>query len=252
MCYASKILRTYFPRARASPAVDNVPFSINEAETSVSLANRVPQIGRVSFLVALDPPPRVASKLAGRNSLEWICCIATERQLQAVRGDSVAMISGSDDVAQSVLRVGDQVMSRSSSQNISRAHAWRRGPTVARGGIQDAEKECARIRMNFRWHAPARMMSAALIKTKLLIADEPTTALDVTVQAQMLELIRKMQRELGTLSFHHDMIRDRRWLLRSVRSCTQDELSKASYPRGIFYQPKHPYNQACKRDSGSA
>jgi oligopeptide transport system ATP-binding protein len=89
---------------------------------------------------------------------------------------------------------------------------------------------------------------ALITRPALLIADEPTTALDVTVQAQILELIRKMQHELGTavIFITHDIgvvsgFCDRVLIIYAGRIVESGSISK------IFYEPKHPYNQALQR-----
>jgi len=93
------------------------------------------------------------------------------------------------------------------------------------------------------------MIAAALItRPALLIADEPTTALDVTVQAQILELIRKMQRDLGTavIFITHDIgivsgFCDRVLVMYAGRIVESATTSRT------FYEPKHPYNQALQK-----
>ena len=93
------------------------------------------------------------------------------------------------------------------------------------------------------------MIAMALsCQPELLIADEPTTALDVTVQAQILELIRKMQRGLGTavIFITHDIgivfgFCDRVLIMYAGRIVESATTSR------IFYEPKHPYNQALQK-----
>jgi len=93
------------------------------------------------------------------------------------------------------------------------------------------------------------MIAMALItKPELLIADEPTTALDVTVQAQILELIKKMQRELGmaVIFITHDLgvvsgLCDR------VQVMYAGRVVETADTRTLFYSPKHPYTRALQR-----
>jgi oligopeptide transport system ATP-binding protein len=82
----------------------------------------------------------------------------------------------------------------------------------------------------------------------LLFADEPTTALDVTVQAQILELIKKMQRELGmaVIFITHDLgvvsgLCDR------VQVMYAGRIVETADTRTLFYSPKHPYSRALQR-----
>ncbi len=93
------------------------------------------------------------------------------------------------------------------------------------------------------------MIATALIThPEILIADEPTTALDVTVQAQILELIRKMQRERGTavILITHDIGLVSSFCDRVLVMYAGRIVEEASTGQ-LFYQPKHPYNQALQR-----
>jgi oligopeptide transport system ATP-binding protein len=93
------------------------------------------------------------------------------------------------------------------------------------------------------------MIAMALItRPELLIADEPTTALDVTVQAQILELIKSMQRELGmaVLFVTHDLgvisgLCDR------VQVMYAGRVVETAPTRDLFYKARHPYTRALQR-----
>ncbi|MFN2509755.1 MAG: oligopeptide/dipeptide ABC transporter ATP-binding protein, partial [Chthoniobacterales bacterium] len=87
-----------------------------------------------------------------------------------------------------------------------------------------------------------------ITRPELLIADEPTTALDVTVQAQILELIRKMQQELGSavIFITHDIGIVSAFCER-VLVMYAGRVIEAAPTGHLFYQPKHPYNQALQR-----
>jgi len=93
------------------------------------------------------------------------------------------------------------------------------------------------------------MIAMALItKPELLIADEPTTALDVTVQAQILELIQKMQRELGTavIFISHDLGVVAGFCQR-VNVMYAGHIVEAAPTERLFHQPLHPYNRALQK-----
>jgi oligopeptide transport system ATP-binding protein len=170
-----------------------------------------------------------------------------------VRGNSIAMIF--QDPMSSLnpyMRVGDQVIEPLIiHKKISRAEAWQYGTEALRAvGIQDVEKRMHSYPHEFSGGMRQRVMIATTLitKPKLLIADEPTTALDVTVQAQILELIRRMQHELGTavIFITHDIgivsgFCDRVLIMYAGRIVENAPIE------GIFYQPKHPYNQALQR-----
>ena len=89
---------------------------------------------------------------------------------------------------------------------------------------------------------------ALMCDPQLLIADEPTTALDVTVQAQILRLLADLQRDLGLgmLLITHDLGIVAR-VATASRSCTRARWSRARRPRELFADPKHPYTQGLLR-----
>jgi oligopeptide transport system ATP-binding protein len=136
-------------------------------------------------------------------------------------------------------------------KSVSRNKAWPRGIDALREvGIQDAEKRMRSYPHEFSGGMRQRVViaMALIMKPQLLIADEPTTALDVTVQAQILELIRKLQNELGTavVFVTHDVglvagFCDRVLVMYAGR------IVESAPTSGIFYEPKHPYNQALQR-----
>src|SRR5206468_9357653 len=93
------------------------------------------------------------------------------------------------------------------------------------------------------------MIAMALItQPELLIADEPTTALDVTVQAQILELLKKLQREFGmaVIFITHDLgvvsgLCDRVLVMYAGR------IVESADVRTLFYKPRHPYTRALQK-----
>jgi oligopeptide transport system ATP-binding protein len=117
-------------------------------------------------------------------------------------------------------------------------------------GINDAARRINLYPHEFSGGMRQRVMIAMALITKpeLLIADEPTTALDVTVQAQILELIKKMQRELGmaVIFITHDLgvvsgLCDR------VQVMYAGRIVETADTRTLFYNPRHPYTRALQR-----
>ena len=125
---------------------------------------------------------------------------APQSTLRTVRGADMAMIFREPMTSLNpVFPVGEQIAeSLRLHQRMDRRSA-RGGAAHARSGAYSGGQRGAGAlpAPAFRWHAPAVMIAMALsCKPALLIADEPTTALDVTIQAQILQLIRVLQREM--------------------------------------------------------
>jgi oligopeptide transport system ATP-binding protein len=248
-------LRTSFhTRAGTVRAVDDVSFSLNPGETLgiVGESGSGKSVACLSLLRLIPSPPgRIETGRADFGGIDLLHC--EDRQLRAIRGDRIAMIF--QDPMTSLnpyMRVGDQVIeSLVIHAKISREQAWHRGIEALREvGMPDAEKRMRSYPHEFSGGMRQRVMIAAALITKpaLLVADEPTTALDVTVQAQILELIRKMQRELGTavIFITHDIgivsgFCDRVLVMYAGR------IVESASTAQIFYKPKHPYNQALQK-----
>jgi oligopeptide transport system ATP-binding protein len=151
-------------------------------------------------------------------------------------------------------RIGRQVIEPvliHKRSEVSRQETWQLGiEALQEVGIPDAKERMDSHAHELSGGMRQRVMIAmALIAgPQLLIADEPTTALDVTVQAQILDLIRNLQRELGTavIFITHDIgiisgYCDRVLIMYAGRIVESGATAK------LFYQPKHPYNQALQR-----
>jgi oligopeptide transport system ATP-binding protein len=248
-------LRTYFhTRAGVVRAVDDVSFSIDPGETLgiVGESGSGKSVACLSLLRLIPSPPgRIESGHAQFGDVDLLK--RDEDDLRRIRGDRIAMIF--QDPMTSLnpyMRVGDQVIEPLIiHRKTSREQAWQRGIEALRAvGIQDAERRMRTYPHEFSGGMRQRVMIATALITKpaLLIADEPTTALDVTVQAQILELIRKMQRELGTavIFVTHDIgivsgFCDRVLVMYAGR------IVESASTAQIFYGPKHPYNQALQK-----
>ena len=248
-------LRTYFhTRAGIVHAVDDISFSIKPGETLgiVGESGSGKSVACLSLLGLIPSPPgRIETGRALFDDVDLLHC--QDRQLQTIRGSRISMIF--QDPMTSLnpyMTVGDQVIEPlASHEGISRDQAWPRGIEALREvGIQDADARMRSYPHEFSGGMRQRVMIAMALITKpqLLIADEPTTALDVTVQAQILELIRKLQNDLGTavIFITHDVgivsgFCDRVLIMYAGRIVESASTSE------IFYAPKHPYNQALQR-----
>ncbi len=248
-------LRTYFhTRAGIVRAVEDVSFTIAKGETLgiVGESGSGKSVACYSLLRLLpQPPARYESGRAMFDGVDLLHC--PERELRRIRGNRLAMIF--QDPMTSLnpyMRIGDQVIEPLLiHRQLARADAFQLGVAALRDvGIQDPENRMRAYPHEFSGGMRQRVMIAMALITKpeLLIADEPTTALDVTVQAQILDLIRKMQRDLGSavIFITHDIgivsaFCDRVLVMYAGR------VLESAPTAPLFYQPKHPYNQALQR-----
>jgi oligopeptide transport system ATP-binding protein len=248
-------LRTYFhTRGGIIRAVDGVTFHINKGETVgiVGESGSGKSVACYSLLRLIPQPPgRFESGRAMFDGVDLLHC--SDAELQGIRGNRLAMIF--QDPMTSLnpyMRIGDQVIEPLLlHRHMSRDEASAAGVAALRDvGIVDAERRMRSYPHEFSGGMRQRVMIAMALITRpeLLIADEPTTAVDVTVQAQILDLIRKMQRELGSavIFITHDIgvvsgFCDRVLVMYAGR------IIETAPTAQLFYQPKHPYNQALQR-----
>src|SRR6266700_7484684 len=248
-------LRTYFhTRSGVYRAVDGVSFSVERGETLgiVGESGSGKSVTCYSLMgLVPQPPGRIESGTAVFDGVDLLHC--TPAQSRSIRGKRVAMIF--QDPMTSLnpyLRISEQLIEPLLiHEKISKRDALKRGLEALEAvGINDAEKRIRSYPHEFSGGMRQRVMIAMALITRpeLLIADEPTTALDVTVQAQILELIKKMQRELGmaVVFITHDLGVGARVCERVLVMYAGRIVERASTVQ-IFYEPKHPYNQALQK-----
>ncbi len=250
-----KNLKTFFhTRNGVVRAVNDVSFRVEKGETlgivGESGSGKSVTCYSLMGLVA-QPPGKIESGTALFEGVDLLHC--RESELRKIRGKRISMIF--QDPMTSLnpyMRIEDQIiepllihegMDRRSA--VPRAIAF-----LKEVGVPDAASRIRSYPHEFSGGMRQRVMIAMALITKpdLLIADEPTTALDVTVQAQILELIKKMQRELGTavIFVSHDLgvvsgFCDRVLVMYAGR------IVESAATEKIFYEPKHPYNQALQK-----
>jgi oligopeptide/dipeptide ABC transporter ATP-binding protein len=172
---------------------------------------------------------------------------ATSEELQAIRGDRIAMVF--QDPMSSfnpVQRIGDQIVEAiQAHMDISDEDANRKTvEALASVGIPDAETRARHYPFEFSGGMRQRAMiaMALALEPAILIADEPSTALDVTIQAQILELLQELNEEhgLSVILITHDLgvvaeVADRVLVMYAGQIVEEGTLDE------IFYDPQHPY-----------
>ena len=248
-------LRTSFhTRHGIVRAVNDVSFSLEKGDTLgiVGESGSGKSVTCYSLMRLIPQPPgRIEGGTAMFDGVDLLK--ASPEQLSKIRGKRISMIF--QDPMTSLnpyMRISDQLIEPLLiHENISRADALKRGiAALAEVGVPDAEKRIRSYPHEFSGGMRQRVMIAMALITKpeLLIADEPTTALDVTVQAQILDLVKKMQRELGmaVIWITHDLgvvagFCQRVQVMyagRLVERATADEL---------FQNTAHPYTRALQK-----
>ncbi len=248
-------LRTYFhTRSGIYRAVDGVSFSVDRGETLgiVGESGSGKSVTCYSIMgLVPQPPGRIESGSAVFDGTDLLHCTAAASR--AIRGKRVAMIF--QDPMTSLnpyLRISDQLMEPLLiHENASKRDALARAIQALEAvGINDATRRIHLYPHEFSGGMRQRVMIAMALITRpeLLIADEPTTALDVTVQAQILDLIKKLQNEIGmaVIFITHDLgvvsgLCDR------VQVMYAGRIVESADVRTMFYSPRHPYTRALQR-----
>jgi ABC-type dipeptide/oligopeptide/nickel transport system ATPase component len=184
------------------PAVDRISFSIKPAEILgiVGESGCGKSVTALSLLRLISPPGRIAAgdiEFEGRNLLSL-----TEAEMQKIRGYKISMIFQEPMTSLNpVLRIGDQVgETLRIHRGFSKKQAFNAAIDLLHSvKISDPAKRANEYPHQLSGGMRQRAMIAMAIacKPQLLIADEPTTALDVTIQAQILDLLQALRTEFG-------------------------------------------------------
>jgi len=235
-------------------AVDGVSFDLERGRT-LGLVGESGSGKSVTNLALLrlvpDPPGRIAGgsiRLAGTDLLAL-----TEREMRGVRGKRIAMIF--QDPMTSLnpyLRVARQLTEvLELHERCSSGEARRRSiEMLERVGIPEASRRIDDYPHQFSGGMRQRVMiaMALLCKPEVLIADEPTTALDVTIQAQILDLIRDLRDEFGTavVLITHDL-GVVAGLADDVAVMYAGHIVEHAPTKALFAAPQHPYTLGLMR-----
>lgn len=248
-------LRTYFhTRAGVAKAVDGVSFELGAAETLglVGESGCGKSVTALSVMRLIDDPPgKIESGKILLNGRDLLAL--SNDEMCAVRGNDIAMIFQEPMTSLNpVITCGRQIAeSVELHQQVSSGEAHNRAIEMLRlVGIAAPEQRVNEYPHQLSGGMRQRVMIAMGLSCnpQMLIADEPTTALDVTVQAQIMELLARLQEELGMaiLLITHDL---------GVVAETTDRAA-VMYAGGIvesaatdtlFADPRHPYTQGLIR-----
>jgi oligopeptide/dipeptide ABC transporter ATP-binding protein len=247
------------------------PAAVREVSLSVGAGEVLGLVGEsgsgksasaLAIMRLLPPQARVEGEIRyqGRDLLA-----ASDGEMRGLRGTSMAMIFQEPMTALNpVMRVGDQIAeavlahaavdgrrsmlgSRTGAGRVTKSGAWSRAVEAMREvGIPDPDRRSRDYPHQLSGGMRQRVMIAMAIvnRPQLLIADEPTTALDVTIQAQILELLAELRRKfsLAMLFISHDLavvsqISDR------VAVMYAGSIVETGSAREVFAAPAHPYTR---------
>lgn len=245
-------LKTYFSLEDATvKAVDDVSFSLDKGEIMgiVGESGSGKTVTCLSLMKLLAEPPAYypGGKILFHG--EDILKMPGEK-LRDIRGNKISMIF--QDPMSSLnpfLRIDQQLVEvMMVHKKATRVHALKKAIDMLElVGISEAEKRIRQYPHQFSGGMRQRVMiaMALLCEPDLLIADEPTTALDVTIQAQILELIKKLNREFGTsiiLITHNLGVAA--GLTNKIAVMYAGRIIEEASTETLFSNPKHPYTHA--------
>jgi peptide/nickel transport system ATP-binding protein len=243
-------LRTsFFTRAGELPALNGVDFQVSEGETLaiVGESGCGKSLTALSILRLVPPPGRI---VAGQMLLDGVDLLAlSSKEMEKIRGDRISMIFQEPMTSLNpVMTVGDQIIETLLlHRQLGRAAARRRAiQMLDRVRIADPHKRIDDYPHRLSGGMRQRVMiaMALALEPRLLIADEPTTALDVTIQAQIIELLRTVQQEFGMalLLITHDLgvvaqLADRVLVMYAGR------VVEEAPAESLYQRAQHPYTQ---------
>ena len=226
--------------------VDGVSFDIPAGETFALLGESgcgksMTALGLMRLLPAAAQIAGGSVRFAGQE-----LCALSEAQMRGVRGGKIGMIFQEPATSLNpVLTVGAQI-AEALSLHAGAASAARVVELLAAVGIPDPQRRAGEFPFQMSGGMKQRAMIAMALagEPELLIADEPTTALDVTIQAQILRLLKEMKKEMGTsiLLITHDLgvVAE---MCNRVAVMYAGSIVEQAEAIEIFEQPKHPYTQ---------
>ncbi len=243
----------FFTRAGTVKAADDVSFNIKRGSTLalVGESGSGKSVTSLSIMRLVPPPGKITAGeivFSGRDLMKL-----DDEQMRRLRGREIAMIFQDPMTSLNpVYTVGDQIAEAIElHERLPRKQSWTKAvEMMTRVKIPDAERRAKDYPHQLSGGMRQRVMIAMALscKPRLLIADEPTTALDVTIQAEILELLRGLRNDfdLSMLLITHDLgvvaeTADRVAVMYAGRIVEEASVHE------IFHDPRHPYTEGLLR-----
>ncbi len=242
-------LRTYFfTKSGVVKAADGISFDLREGETLclVGESGCGKTVTALSILGLVDSPPgrTVGGEIWYRQE---DLLHSSPARLRAIRGNNIAMIfQDPQSSLNPIFTVGDQIAEQIRlHRRLGKGEAWDLAVSLMdQVGIPQARQRAGEYPHQFSGGMNQRVLIAAALSCdpEVIIADEPTTALDVTIKAQILDILKRLteERRMSLLFITHDLgvvaeIADRIVVMYGGR------LAESGTSADIFDNPKHPY-----------
>ncbi len=243
---------SYFTYAGEVQSVRDISFSIEQGKTTalVGESGCGKSVTSKSLMGLIERPGKIKAGeilYKGKNILDF-----SEKEWQDFRGKECSMIFQDALVSLNpTMKVGRQIMENlenHNSENLPKGEMRKKAVEMLQlVGIPDAEACLEKYPHELSGGMRQRVMIATAMITRpnLLIADEPTTALDVTIQAQILELMKDLQKKLGMaiIMITHDLgvVAD---ICDDIVVMYAGKIVEKGSSEDIFYNPRHPYTWA--------
>ena len=241
----------FFTSAGTVRAVDGVDYTVEEGETVavVGESGCGKSVTALSIMrLVADPPGKVVE---GQIRFKGTDILAlSEEEMRQIRGRDIGMVFQEPMTSLNpVLSIGRQLTETLETHfGMSREKADERAvELLSLVGIAEPERRLAQYPHHFSGGMRQRVMIAMALACdpKLIIADEPTTALDVTIQAQILELMKNLTREMGVamIIITHNLGVVARYADR-VNVMYAGKIVESGSAEEIYHNPRHPYTLA--------